>query len=345
MKHSRHSLIELTMARLKEFWREKEIVFWVFCFPVLLSVALGLAFRGQSEVLIRVAVLDVEGAAELAKSLDEHESIDCFLLTEAESVVQLRNGDVVMLVVPGNPHSYRYDPTRTESSFARLLVDDALQRGAGRQDLLLGKDDYVEQVGSRYIDFLIPGLLGLNIMGSGMWGVGFAVVSMRAGKLLKRFLASPMRKSDFLLSFLLSRLVFLLPEVICILGAGYLIFGVEIQGSILSVLLVALVGCIAFSGLGLLCGTRIKTVEGAQGMLNLVMLPMWIFSGVFFSTKNFPEFMQPVLKFLPLTALNDAIRAIMLDGASLASTAGGLMIVVAWGVIPFFVALKIFRWN
>jgi ABC-type multidrug transport system permease subunit len=239
---------------------------------------------------------------------------------------------------------YRYDSTRTESRMARLATDDALQRALGRQDVRAVAEQKVMEKGSRYIDFLIPGLLGLNLMGTGMWGMGYAVVDARKKKLMKRLLASPMRKSHYLLSFIAARLTMLGPEVVLLIGFGMLAFGVPMRGSVVDFLLLALIGAMCFAGIGLLTASRARTIEAVSGLMNLIMMPMWILSGVFFSSANFPAAMQPAIRLLPLTALNDALRAVMLDGASLAAVAGPAAICAAWGVVSFAVALKIFRW-
>jgi len=248
-------------------------------------------------------------------------------------------------VIPGDPIVYRYDSTRTESGLARLEVDDVLQRERGRKDLVAVRDDRAVAPGSRYIDFLIPGLLGMNLLGSGIWGVGFSVVQARQRKLLKRYMATPMRRSHYLLSFILSRLVFLIVEVVALVGFGWLLFGVAVRGSFATLAGITILGSFSFAGLGLLVASRAKTIEGVSGLMNLVMLPMWILSGTFFSYARFPDAMIPFVKALPLTALNDALRAVMIDGAAVTSLVTPLVIVVAWGAVSFVIALKIFRWR
>ncbi len=354
----RPALVELTLARTREFLREPEAIFWVFVFPVLLSLTLGIAFRNRGEESVRIGVLvasdgtraatgasDAEAVRDVIAALEAGEGIEAVRITEAEADAALRSGSVLVLVVPGDPVGFRFDSTRTESRFARLLAKDALERASGREDRVTAREEVVSKIGGRYIDFLIPGLLGLNLMGSGMWGIGFAVVQMRSKKLLKRFVATPMRKWEFLLSLFVSRMLFLIPEIAAIVGAGVLIFGVPVRGSLLALVAISFVGSMTFCGLGALCASRVKTVEGASGLLNLVMMPMWLFSGVFFSIENFPEVMHPFLSALPLTIVNDVIRAVMLDGATLLQTAPSLAAALVWGVIPLVVALRIFRWH
>jgi ABC-2 type transport system permease protein len=350
-----YPLLELTLARMREFWRQPEAVFWVFVFPVLLAFALGIAFRNTAPDKTQIAVENTAAdAGEIAAWISRTPELDPILLSPDEAAKALRTGKVALVVRSGNQESgqnstpvfdYRFDPTRPESRVARLAVDDALQRGAGRADVATARDQNFSEPGARYIDFLIPGLIGLNLMGSGMWGLGFAIVQARTQKLLKRLAATPMRRWHFLLSFMLSRLVFLVLEVAAILGFAYFVFNVKVYGSLLSVILIALLGSMSFAGIGLLVAARTRTIEGASGLMNLVMLPMWLLSGSFFSAARFPEFLQPFIKALPLTALNDALRAVMNDGAGIAAVAASLGILLAWGLISFIVALRIFRWQ
>lgn len=350
-----HPLIELTLTRIREFTREKEAVFWVFIFPVLLAFALGIAFRNAAPEKLRVAMEqtgsgEARKAGDIASALSRSGAVQPAVMSSADAAMALRSGRVALVVRPSEDAAahavtYRFDPTRPESQQARLVVDDALQRASGRADVVASTDERVQEPGARYIDFLIPGLIGLNLMGSGMWGLGFTVVQARGRKLLKRFAATPMRRSDYLLSFMASRLAFLTIEVVALVGFGWLVFGVTVRGSIVSLAVVALLGGLTFSGLGLLVAARPTTIEGVSGLMNFVMLPMWLLSGTFFSSARFPETFQPLIKALPLTALNDALRAVMNDGASLVSTALPLGILAAWCGVSFVVALRIFRWQ
>jgi ABC transporter DrrB family efflux protein len=258
----------------------------------------------------------------------------------------LRHGRVDLVVVPGlEGFEYRFDASRTESRVARLAVDDALQRAAGRVDPWPTHDIDVQERGSRYIDFLIPGLLGLNLLSTGLWGVGYMVVRMRKDRLLKRYSASPIPRGRFLLGFMLGRLVFLAAELPLLLGFAWLVFRVPVRGSLVLLAGLAVLGAFAFTGVGLLIASRARTTEAVTGLMNLASLPMWILSGVFFSADNFPDAMQPFIDALPLTALVDAMRGVMLDGATLASIGGEVAIVAAWGILSLLLAVRIFRWQ
>ena len=270
------------------------------------------------------------------------------LLSDSAAARALRTGTVALVVVPADGAAgveYYFDEDRPESRSARLLVDDALQRGAGRRDPLAVTDRHVREPGSRYVDFVVPGLLGMNLMGSGIWGLGFAIVDARRKKLLKRLIATPMSRTQFLASFVLSRLTLLVIEVGVLLGFASLAFGVPIRGSIASLLVICLVSALSFGALGLLLASRARTVEGVSGLMNLVMLPMWIFSGVFFSASRFPDALQPFIQALPLTAVIDALRASMLEGAGWSRLAPELAIVAVWLVASFALAVRLFRWR
>ncbi|OLD96730.1 MAG: integral membrane transport protein [Gemmatimonadetes bacterium 13_1_20CM_4_69_16] len=340
-----HPLVQLTLARMREFYREPEAIFWVFGFPLVLAFALGIAFRNRGPGELKVAVLRTPGDSAIAVALDRSPALVAAVLDSAEARAQLRTGRIALLVVPGEPIVYRYDSTRTESRLARLEADEVLQRARGRPDVASVRDERVVEPGSRYIDFLIPGLLGMNLMGSGLWGVGFSVVQARTKKLLKRFMATPMRRSHYLTSFVLSRLLFLFLEIAALVGFGWLMFRVGVRGSLGSLALVTVLGALSFAGLGMLVASRARTIEAVSGLMNLVMLPMWILSGTFFSYARFPDAVQPFVKALPLTALNDALRAVMIDGTGLLRLGAPLAIVAGWGAVSFVVALKIFRWR
>lgn len=343
-----HPLVQLTLVRYREFVREPEAVFWVFIFPILLAAGLGIAFRNRPPGVQPVGVLaGAPGAPALASTLDRDDALSARLMDDSAAARALRTGEVALIVVPhgANAVTYRYDDTRSEARLARLLVDQAVQRAAGRRDPVATTEQHVQERGSRYIDFVIPGLLGMNLMGSGIWGVGFAIVDARRKKLLKRLIATPMSRAEYLASFVLSRLTWLLLEVGALLGFGVLVFGVPMRGSIAQLAFVCFLAALAFGGIGLLIASRAKTMEGASGLMNLVMVPMWVFSGSFFSASNFPHAMQPFIQALPLTAVNDALRATMLQGAGLGAIWGELGIIAAWLVVGFGIALRLFRWK
>jgi len=342
---SRHPFVELYKSRVREIWREPEVLFWVFGFPVLLAVGLGIAFRNKPPDEIAVAVIDGPGSAAVVETLRAQPGFHVDAIAPEEAGTSLRMGRVGLVVVPSDPPEYRFDPTRPDGLLARGRVDDVLQRAAGRVDLLVPKDSPVSEPGGRYIDFLIPGLLGMNIMSGGMWGIGFAIVEMRSRKLLKRLVATPMRRTHFLAAMMASRMTLVFFEVALMLVFGWLVFDMTVRGSLASVVLLSVLGAFSFAGLGMLVATRAQKTETVSGLMNLVMLPMFVLSGVFFSSDRFPDVIQPFVQALPLTALNDALRAVVLEGRDLASQAVRIGILLAWGVVSSVLALRFFRWN
>lgn len=341
------SLGQLVGVRFKEYMREPEALFWSFGFPILLAIGLGIAFRSKPPDIVHAAVVSSgPRSAQLADALRRDKGLAVDVLSQDSATAALRTGRVAV-VVSGDSSGvhYEYDDTRPDSRTARLMVNDAIQRGAGRADLLPVADRQIREAGSRYIDFVIPGLLGMTIMGGGIWGLGFSIVDQRRRNLLKRLVATPMSRAEYLASYLLSRLVMLAIEGGVLLTFATLIFGVPMRGPFLALVAVLLVGALSFGGLGLLIASRSKTMEGVSGLMNLTMLPMWVLSGVFFSSENFPHAVQPIIKALPLTATNDALRANMLRGAGFVTLWPQFAVLVAWMVVCYVIALRIFRWR
>lgn len=342
------SLVQLTLVRYREFLREPEAVFWVFIFPILLAAGLGVAFRDRPQEILKVGIVaPAADTASMRAALHSEASLTPVVLDDSAGERALGTGDLSLLVLRSADAkvTYRYDDTRPESRIARLLVDGALQRSAGRADPVAVGVSTVHERGSRYIDFVIPGLLGMNLMGSGIWGVGFAIVDARKKKLLKRLIATPMSRGKYLLSFILSRLSMLILEVATLLGFGMLVFGVPMRGSYLQLFAICLVASLAFSAVGLLVASRVRTIEGVSGLANLVMLPMWVFSGIFFAWTRYPAAAQPFIRALPLTAANDALRATMLQGAGVSAVSGQFAIMAAWLILGFAAAMRLFRWK
>ena len=336
------SLYQLTTTRFKLFLREPEALFWVFIFPILLAAGLGIAFRNRPADVLEVGAT----SPQLVNALNAEKGLSASLLRGDQGSHNLATGQIALLAIE-SPDGvlYRYDDTNPEGRTARMLADRAVQKAAGQTAVLHAADELVHEPGSRYIDFVVPGLLGMNLMGSAIWGLGFSIVEARQKKLLKRFVASPMPRWQYLASFLLSRLVLLVIEVVAFLGFARLVFGVPFRGSLADLAVLCVLTSLSFSALGLLVASRAKTMEAASGLMNLVMLPMWILSGVFFSATRFPAILQPLVRALPLTAAIDALRGNMLQGMSLAQLGLPVATLAAWLVLPFVIALRIFRWR
>jgi ABC-2 type transport system permease protein len=337
---------ELTLLRIRSFVREPEALFWTFGFPILLAMGLGLAFREETEPPpTPVGIVIGSIAEEYFGLLSATAELAPMRIDPAAAERALRTGTLPLVLAGNDTLIFRFDPARAESREARLLTDRALQTAAGAPRPVPVLEDRERQVGGRYIDWLIPGLIGLNLMSTGMWGIGFGIVQMRQKKQLKRLVATPMRRSDFLLGQMLARLAFLALEIPPLVLFAWLVFGVEVAGSLLALTAVVLLGTFTFAGLGLLASSRARTIEGVSGLINLVMLPMFILSGVFFSAARFPETMQPFIRVLPLTALNDALRAVYNEGEPLTAVPGELLILVLWSMLSFVLALRLYRWQ
>ena len=341
-------LLQLSLIRFREFLREPEAVFWTFIFPLLLAGGLGLAFRSRPGDVAKVGILTSAPAAETIRAaLAGDSTLQLVSLDDSAAAAALRIGTVALVVAAQDAQrvEYRYDRAREEARTARLLVDEALQRSHGRKDAVAVTESLISERGSRYIDFVLPGLLAMNLMGSGMWGIGFSIVDARRKKLLKRFVATPMRRYHYLASFLLMRLGLMVIEVTVIASFGYFAFGVPMRGSLIAFGVACLLGALVFGSLGLLVASRARTIEAASGLMNLLMLPMWVASGVFFSAGNFPDAVQPIIQALPLTAVVDSVRGIMIQGLGWAQLLPEFAIVTTWLVLSFGVALRFFRWR
>jgi ABC-type multidrug transport system permease subunit len=340
-----HPLLELIKARLREFVREPGYVFWVFGFPLLMAIGLGLAFRERTPERPRVALV-----GELKTELESALLSSPRILAERASAAQGRRAldrtklDLIV-EAEGERIVLRFDASQDRGVLARGVVQDVLERAAGRRDLLRFREEKVSERGSRYIDFLMPGLIGLNLMGSSMWGVGFNLVLARKRRLLRRYAVTPMRRSHFLLSYVFSRTIFLVLELAVLVAFGHLVFGTSIQGSVFGFILTSFVGAAAFAAISLIIGARLESTEVANGWMNFVQLPMWLLSGSFFSYERFPEWLEFPIRLLPLTAVNDALRAVYNDAAALSALWFELGVLSVWTLLGFGIALRSFRWH
>jgi ABC-type multidrug transport system permease subunit len=305
-------------------------------------VGLGIAFRNRPADVLAVGAT----SPQLTQALNGDKGLSAAMMDEAEGTHDLTTGRILLLAIQDvGGVAYKYDDTNPDARLARLLADRAIQKAAGQKEALRSSNDLVHEAGARYIDFVVPGLLGMNLMGSAIWGLGFSIVEARQKKLLKRFVASPMPRWEYLASYILSRLVLLVIEVIAFLGFSKLVFGVPFRGSLWELGLLCVLTSLSLSSLGLLIASRAKTIEAVSGLMNLAMLPMWILSGIFFSATRFPKLIQPIVQALPLTAAIDALRGNKLQGMSLSQLGAPMAVLAAWLVVPFVISLRIFRWR
>ncbi len=341
-------LWQLTIARFKEFLREPAALFWVYGFPIILCVILGMAFRNKPVEKVQIDVpTGGEAAEKLAATLTADPLIKVSVHDVATSRNRLRTAETDLVVLPSDTapgYEYLLDPTRPACVLAKNTAESALLRRdlPNRPE---AKEVKYDEPGGRYIDFLIPGLIGMNLMGGGLFGLGFLFVDMRVKKLLKRLLATPMKKTDLFLSVSIGRFVFVAIDIIFFLTFAYLAFDIKVRGNWLALIVMIVLGAFCFSGIGLLVGSRASRMEVAAGLMNAIMMPSWLLCGVFFSAKNYPDGMQPFIQALPLTALNNGLRAVINEGAGFEAIWLPALILLAWTVASFAVAKKLFRWN
>jgi len=338
-------LWRLTAARVQLFFREPAVVFWTLGFPIVLTVAFGVAFRSRPPDPIAAAVEVGAGADALRAALASAPDVTVSILSPAEARAALRVGRVAIVVRHGNPRTYAFDPTRPESRLARAVIDDVLQRADGRRDPAAVAEVRITEPGARYVDFLVPGLIGFNLMVASMWVVAFGIVENRQKNQLKRLMATPMKRSQFLLSFVAMRMLLIALELAVLLALARLVFEVPLRGSLWLLVAISVLGALAFSGIGLLLAARARTTQTVSGLINAVTIPMWLLGGVFFSRSQFPDAVQPVITALPLTAVNDALRAVMNEGAGPSAVAPQAILLAAFAVLSFGAALKLFRWS
>ena len=337
---------QLVLGRLRVFFREPVALFWVYVFPILMAVALAIAFSSRPPEAPAVDVVrqSTGEAEQLAGQLNAngvqaavHDANDC--------QQRYRVGKTALFVaLAGKELTIDLDPTRPESQVARHQVESIVRRWKAA-DAVDVHEVHETEPGNRYIDFFIPGLMGINLLGGGLWGIGFVIVDMRVRKLFKRLTATPMRRADFMLSLFAARFIMLFPEMLSIYLVGRIGFGVPMRGDLFTLAMIGLIGAMATSGMGLLVACRTEKTESVMGMINALVLPMWLLCGVFFSSKRFPDAVQPFIQALPLTQMNDALREVMLEGKSLTQVAWRLAILSAYALVTFFLALKWFKWR
>lgn len=345
--NSRHPILQLILANVRGYLREPEAIFWTYGFPLLMIVGLGIAFDSSKPSQVVVDIVQSPGAGRIVSALQNDGGFRVHSATEEEALQRLRRNktQIVARIDSDGACEYYFDPSNPDARIARSSLDNVLQRAFGRSDPLPVRDRKLTVPGARYVDFLVPGLIGMNLMGGGLWGVGFMLVDMRIKKLLKRMLGTPMKRPQLLMAMIGTRMLFFIPEMFVLLLAAHWIFGVPIRGSVVEIVAMALIGCLSFAGLGLLAASRAQRIESISGILNLTMLPMWLCSGVFFSADRFPAVMQPFIQALPLTQLINGLRAVILEGLSLSTQTLPVLILAAWGGASFVLALKIFRWS
>jgi ABC-type multidrug transport system permease subunit len=340
----RRAVWAVAVSQFREFWRTPEALFWTYGFPLIMAVVLGFAFRPAAPEPVPIAIVASDQALPLLQRLAADARLRVEVLDAEAADRALARGRIALLVKGGSAAPVlRADPTRPEAELAQLLVARALQ--APPDGAVAVAHEVEDRPGSRYIDFLIPGLIGLNLLGAGMWGFGFNLVQMRTQNLLRRLSTTALTRGEFLLGYLLGRFVLVIPEAVVIALFGVFLWDVPFRGSWVAFLLVVAAGGFAFAGLGCLLASRAKTTEGVAGLMNLFLLPMWLLGGSFFSNDRFTGVMQWAADLMPLTHVNRALRDLMLEPGTLADVAAPLTGILAFAALCFLLGLRLFRWQ
>lgn len=367
-------LYQLILVQFREFYREPGVLFWAIGFPILMAWGLGIAFKQKPEVIRKVAIIEkqvsVKGTAYdfnnfLQKETKEmppekdgtHKHIKhiydkklgkttyVFISTNWENaIILLKRGNVSMIMKEDSGRLiYHFDPVNPEARLVQLQLEAMI---SGNNKFEESPDvEPLTLSGTRYIDFLVPGLITMGIMMSCMWGISWSIIDNRSKKLLRRMVATPMKKSNYLISLFIARLILSLTESITIYLFAYIYFNMRIQGSIPALFLLCIAGNVAFTGVAILSACRTANPEIGNGIINAVTTPMLVLSGIFFSYSNFPNWAQPVIQKLPLTILADSVRSIFNEGAGFAETILPTVILALIGFATFILGMKFYKWT
>ncbi|MCE5346943.1 MAG: ABC transporter permease [Bacteroidales bacterium] len=373
-----NQLWQLTVALFRELIREPGVLFWGIVFPILMSLGLGLAFTKKSDVIRKVAIVsNIEESATRSdtttvteflqknceKNLPEGKeswqwkytindgklgnSIFLFYNMEWDEAMRLLKRGTINVLLSGvnGQIEYHFDPLNSDAELTYLKLSNIIGKGT-----LLEKKNYSEikpltVKGTRYIDFLVPGLITMGVMMSSMWGISYGIIEKRSKKLLRRLVATPMKKSHFLIALITVRLAMNFIESLALFLFALFAFKLTIQGDISALILMFLAGNIAFAGIAVFVSSHTSNTEVGNGLINFVVFPMMVLSGIFFSYQNFPEWSIPVIKNLPLTMMTDGIRSIFNEGAGYHEVAIPILILTVMGIVFFSAGLKIFKWH
>lgn len=376
----RAQLLQLVTAQFKEVMREPAVLFWGIIFPILMSLGLGIAFTKKTDTVITVAIIQpvrenddtsddamtfitrylpqsidtISADADQPRSyklVDENEQLGntIFLFKEMtwdEGMVQLKRGNLDVLIEKSiEGIRYHFDPLNPAAQLTYLKLSGLIKGKAVEERSANAAIAPLTVRGSRYIDFLIPGLIAMGIMMSCMWGISYGIIEKRSQKLLRRMVATPMKKSYFLIAMISVRIIMNFIESALLFIVAAITFNITIQGSIPALLLFFFGGNIAFAGIAVFASSHTARTEVGNGMINAIVMPMMVLSGIFFSYHNFPDWAVSIIRFLPLTMLTDGIRSIFIEGAGYAETSLPFIILTSTGVIFFGIGLKIFKWH
>ncbi|MGB8489552.1 MAG: ABC transporter permease [Bacteroidales bacterium] len=371
-------LTELIKAMFREIIREPGVLFWGILFPILMSLGLGVAFTRKADIVRKVGVIL---STEYNIGRDTSTSLQTFLETRCEkntsdngktyqwklqilnrklgnsvfyfykmdwdqAMTALKRGTINVLVTDRNGvPEYHFDPQNSDAQLTYIRLSTII--GSGTQ-VPSETDADVKPLtlkGTRYIDFLVPGLITMGVMMSSMWGISYGLIEKRSKKLLRRMVATPMKKSHFLFALITVRIFMNFIESSVLLIFSMIVFRISILGNIPALLTIFLAGNFAFAGIAVLMSSHTSNTEVGNGLINAIVFPMMVLSGIFFSYHNFPAWSIKFIQALPLTMMTDGIRSIFNEGAGFGEVALPIMILSAMGAAFFAAGLKIFKWH
>lgn len=362
-------LLQLISIRFKEFLREPAVLFWSILFPILMAWGLGSAFSDKGETMQQVALIESElnkntrlrdffdgieavksevtGYFNLEKKIGEKKAGITnykFIRCDKDEAMTLLKKGIISLIVEEDTDTiiYHFDPLNPEAKLNYMLISGAINNKG--QDIKNESIKVLDKIGTRYVDFLIPGLIAMGVMMSIMWGVSYSLIDKRNKKLLRRMVATPMKKSNFLGSHFITRTLLSFIEAGLLFLFAYFYFGTYIQGNILAGMVVLFAGIVGFTGLAILVSSRTANTQVGNGLINLVVMPMMVLSGIFFNYHNFPEWTIGIIQKFPLTMLADSLRSIFIEGSGFKENYNNIITLLIYGLTSFFVGLKMFKW-
>lgn len=373
-----NQLWQLTSALFREIIREPGVLFWGILFPILMSLGLGIAFTKKADVLRKIAVInpsqnqvstidtgmiynflnnsceknipsEKEGYKWKFVIKDEKLGNSIFLFYDLSwdgAMKLLKRGTMNVLLLNNlGTTEYHFDPMNPDAQLTYLKLKSILGKGEIKTVVSNGEIKPLTVTGTRYIDFLVPGLITMGVMMSCMWGISYGIIEKRSKKLLRRLVATPMKKSHFLIALITVRITMNFIESIVLFIFALFAFKMSIQGSITALIMMFIAGNFAFAGIAVFVSSNTSNTEVGNGLINFVVFPMMVLSGIFFSYQNFPDWSIPVIKLLPLTMLTDGIRSIFNEGAGFQEVGLPILMLAATGVLFFSAGLKIFKWH
>jgi ABC-type multidrug transport system permease subunit len=327
--------LAILKARNIEFFRDRASLSWNLIFPILLLVGFAFVFSGDGKSLYKIGFLHAQSEK---YDIENIKYLEFVRYEDTEQALKKLRQHKIDLLLDFQLNIYWLNDTSPNGYIAEKLLLQAEQDVQWQKQSVSGRQ-------IRYLDWVLPGILGMNMMFSCLFGVGYVIVRYRKSMVLKRLSATPVNAFEFLFAQVISRLfIVLFISSVIFIGCNW-VFDFYMQGSYFDLLIIAVLGALSLISLGLLVASRIQSEELTGGLLNMVSWPMMIFSGVWFSLEGSPEIIQQISWFLPLTYLVDGARAVMTDGATLSDLSGHVTVMLIMTGVFLTLGSLSFRWQ